>query len=123
MRNKQTPVNWLKETIKEMIYNGADFGENTDLPALFKHIEKAELMEEQMLCELVSDLKDYTAEGHVILGHDDREPIEFVEIFLENYTEGQIKIKGSLDSEVKVVSKPEMVRLRREANKKKNDKD
>lgn len=35
------------------------------------------------LIELVQDLKDYTAESRVILGHDEREAEEFVDIFLK----------------------------------------
>ena len=45
-------------------------------------IDKAKEMEKQMLCDLVEQLKDYTHQSKSILGHDEREPIEFVEIFL-----------------------------------------
>lgn len=34
------------------------------------------------LCDLVESLKDYTHESHNILGNDEREPNEFVDIFL-----------------------------------------
>ena len=36
---------------------------------------------EQDLLDLIQQLKDYTREGLVILGHDEREPQEFLEIF------------------------------------------
>ena len=39
------------------------------------------------LIDLVESLKDYTKESHTILGHDDREPIEFVDIFLNEISE------------------------------------
>ena len=42
----------------------------------------------QDMIDLVESLKDYTKESHTILGHDDREAIEFVDIFLD-YTNYQ----------------------------------
>ncbi len=50
-------------------------------------IDKAKEMEKQMLCDLVEQLKDYTNESKSILGHDEREPVEFVEIFLKERNE------------------------------------
>jgi hypothetical protein len=70
---KQTPVDWLVE-------NAEDFLSGLIAPSI---IEKAKEMEKQMLCDLVEQLKDYTNQSKSILGHDEREPIEFVEIFLE----------------------------------------
>jgi hypothetical protein len=45
----------------------------------------------QDLIDLVESLKNYTKESHTILGHDDREPIEFVDIFLDytNYQDNE----------------------------------
>ena len=42
----------------------------------------------QDLIDLVESLKDYTKESHTILGHDDRDASEFVNIFLD-YTNYQ----------------------------------
>lgn len=36
---------------------------------------------EAQVLRLIEGLKDYTAEGHVVLGHDERTPQEFLEIF------------------------------------------
>jgi hypothetical protein len=44
---------------------------------------KETLYTKQDLIDLVQQLKDYTKESHTILGHDDREAIEFVDIFLD----------------------------------------
>lgn len=41
----------------------------------------AKEMENQRLINLVQSLKDYTHESHAILGHDERDASEFVEIF------------------------------------------
>lgn len=37
----------------------------------------------QNMVDLVNQLMDYTKEGRTILGHDEREPSEFVDIFIE----------------------------------------
>ena len=52
---------------------------------------KETLYTKQDLIELVQKLKDYTKESHTILGHDDREASEFVDIFLDysNYQENE----------------------------------
>jgi hypothetical protein len=49
---------------------------------------KETLYTKQDLIDLVQGLKDYTNESKSILGHDDREPSEFVDIFLD-YTNYQ----------------------------------
>lgn len=41
--------------------------------------QEAKAMEKEQMTELVQRLKDYTAESHNILGHDEREASEFVE--------------------------------------------
>jgi hypothetical protein len=52
---------------------------------------KETLYTKQDLIELVQKLKDYTKESHTILGHDDREASEFVDIFLDysNYQDNE----------------------------------
>jgi len=52
---------------------------------------KETLYTKQDLIDLVQGLKDYTKESHTILGHDDREAIEFVDIFLDysNYQDNE----------------------------------
>jgi hypothetical protein len=49
------------------------------------------LYTKQDLIDLVQGLKDYTKESHTILGHDDRESSEFVDIFLDysNYQDNE----------------------------------
>lgn len=39
---------------------------------------------EQNMLDLIQSLKDYTAESNNILGHDEREPVEFLNIFKDN---------------------------------------
>jgi hypothetical protein len=43
--------------------------------------EQAKQMEKEQMIQLVQWLKDYTRESHTILGHDEREASEFVDIF------------------------------------------
>lgn len=52
---------------------------------------KETLYTKQDLIELVQKLKDYTKESHTVLGHDDREASEFVDIFLDysNYQDNE----------------------------------
>ena len=45
-------------------------------------IDKAKAMEKKQMIDLIQALKDYTYESHTILGHDEREAEEFVNIFL-----------------------------------------
>ena len=45
----------------------------------------------QDLIDLVQGLKDYTKESHTILGHDDREPSEFVNIFLNEISDEELE--------------------------------
>jgi prephenate dehydrogenase len=76
MEKEKTAVEWLKNNF-----------ETNETEIISKNIEvwfkMAKEMEKQMLCDLVEQLKDYTNESKSILGHDEREPIEFVEIFLK----------------------------------------
>jgi flagellar biosynthesis/type III secretory pathway protein FliH len=52
---------------------------------------KETLYTKQDMIDLVESLKDYTKESHTILGHDDRDAIEFVDIFLDysNYKDNE----------------------------------
>ena len=45
MSKKLTSVEWLEDMIKNMVYNGADFGD--DYPSLLVHIERAKEMENE----------------------------------------------------------------------------
>lgn len=47
MSKDQTAVQWLRETVKQMINHGADFGD--DQPALMKHLKTAEAKEKEKL--------------------------------------------------------------------------
>jgi hypothetical protein len=80
MEKEKTAVEWLKNNF-----------ETNETEIISKNIEvwfkMAKEMEKQMLCDLVEQLKDYTNESKSILGHDEREPIEFVEIFLKERDE------------------------------------
>ena len=53
--------------------------------------DKETFYTKQDLIDLVQGLKDYTKESHTILGHDDRDAIEFVDIFLDytNYQDNE----------------------------------
>jgi hypothetical protein len=48
---------------------------------------KETLYTKQDLIDLVQSLKDYTHQSHTILGHDEREASEFVEIYLDPFKE------------------------------------
>ena len=49
METKQTAVEWLEDTINQMIYNGGDLGE--DEHALRQHIQQAKAMEKEQIKE------------------------------------------------------------------------
>lgn len=52
----------------------------------FDMLKQAKEMERTQMAQLVQELKDYTHESRVILGYDEREASEFVDIFYEkNY--------------------------------------
>ena len=48
--------------------------------------QSMKLYTENDLIDLVQSLKDYTHESHSILGHDERDAKEFVDIFLKDRT-------------------------------------
>ena len=64
MKGKETPIEWLEETIRQMIYNGGDLGE--DEPALMEHIKHAKEMETQRERTLVQTAyRDYHDLSHI----------------------------------------------------------
>ena len=74
---KQTAVEWLiNELYIEMNLSG-------DGRVLDEILKEAKEMEKERMIQLVQSLKDYTHESHNILGHDEREASEFVDIFYE----------------------------------------
>jgi helix-turn-helix protein len=66
-----TAVEWLVDY----------FSKYVDMKKHIEEIEQAKEMEKQQMIDLVQHLKDYTAESNNILGFDEREAIEFVDIF------------------------------------------
>jgi hypothetical protein len=69
---KQTAVEWLFEQMPDhlrLTRNG------------FEMLQQAKEMEKQRMIDLVQQLKDYTRESHNVLGFDEREASEFLEIF------------------------------------------
>ena len=84
---KQTAVEWL---MKQITYDNG-FGQRrnsfTDSFDLSAYFEQAIELENQRMIDLVQSLKDYTHESHTILGHDEREASEFVEIYLNPFRE------------------------------------
>jgi len=58
-----------------------------DLNRILKQFASSQIQQsafnKQDLINLVDDLMKYTREGLVILGHEEREAVEFVDIFLE----------------------------------------
>ena len=57
---------------------------NIHLPSGFWDELMGNLYKKEDLVQLVQELKDYTAESHTILGHDERDASEFVDIFIKN---------------------------------------
>jgi hypothetical protein len=57
---------------------------------LLKAFEQSKKFEKERMIQLVQGLKDYTHESHTILGHDERDASEFVDIFYnETYGGGE----------------------------------
>ena len=69
----KTAVEWLIEAMYQETY---PFN-----PKYSKIFEQAKEMEKQRMIDLVQQLKDYTRESNNVLGFDEREASEFVEIF------------------------------------------
>jgi thioredoxin-related protein len=68
----------MKQTAVEWLYN-----QQIEYPlGDWEHfLEQAKEMEKQRMIDLVQQLKDYTKESRNVLGFDEREACEFVEIF------------------------------------------
>jgi hypothetical protein len=57
---------------------------------LLKAFEQSKKFEKERMIQLVQGLKDYTHESHTILGHDERDASEFVDVFYnETYGGGE----------------------------------
>lgn len=56
------------------------------------------------LIDLVQSLKDYTNESHNILGHDEREAKEFVDIFLKDRTPIEIPSDEEIEDEIQATN-------------------
>jgi hypothetical protein len=68
---EQTGLEWLWN----MLLKGEFINDSEEL------LRQAKEMEKDRMIQLVQGLKDYTHESHTILGHDEREASEFVDIF------------------------------------------
>lgn len=79
MKNKQTAVNWLLSKHPALGNLGSDI------------ITQALEMEREQMIDLVQSLKDYTRESNNILGYDDREAYEFVDIYFTQTFASSIK--------------------------------
>lgn len=75
---RMTAVEWIK---KELECHGSPSGLALDWETLDELIEKAKEIERDQKILLVEQLKDYTKEAQCILGNDEREASEFVDIF------------------------------------------
>jgi hypothetical protein len=84
-KNKeQTPIEWQHIELSKFLEGKSEFTDAHDI------LIKAKEMEKDRMIQLVQGLKDYTHESHTILGHDEREASEFVDIFY-NETYGDDK--------------------------------
>lgn len=73
---------WIQKEYKGLVL----FASPHVVEAYAEYRVKAEnLFTKQDMCNLIQSLKNYTREGNVILGFDEREPEEFLEIFLTKY--------------------------------------
>lgn len=73
--NNMTAVEWLEErwTTQGTLHSS--------------DLSQAKEMEKEQMTLLVESLKDYTKEAQCVLGNDDREPSEFVDIFLSEISD------------------------------------
>jgi hypothetical protein len=70
---KNGAVEWLIEELGEYFPH--------EIGGIHLMVKKAKELENQRLIDLVEQLKNYTKEAKCILGDDEREASEFVEIF------------------------------------------
>jgi hypothetical protein len=74
---KQTAVEWF---VEEMFKQGYLNDKPLTINNIESFVKKAKEMEKQRMIDLVQQLKDYTRESNNVLGFDEREASEFVEI-------------------------------------------
>ncbi len=83
---QQTPVEWLESTAEKRKEDYPNETAYWHLIKLVNDFEEAKELEQKHLRDnlerLVQEIKDYTRESRNILGFDDREPSEIVDIFL-----------------------------------------
>ena len=84
---QQTPVELFWNQLPEIL----PFTVDTETAMkLLKAFQQSKKFEKERMIQLVQGLKDYTHESHTILGHDEREASEFVDIFYnETYGGGK----------------------------------
>jgi hypothetical protein len=90
MENKQqTAVEWLFDYLNVCFdkYDNGSFSYTDFVNSSKEVFEQAKEIEKQRMIDLVQSLKDYTHESHTILGHDERDASEFVEIYLNPFRE------------------------------------
>jgi len=87
---QQTAVEWHEDRLCdiEIGYNQGVIHTEVYIKSKTHAFEQAKEMEKEQMIKLVQGLKDYTHESHTILGHDEREASEFVDIFY-NETYGE----------------------------------
>ena len=81
---QQTAVDSLKDFFKQydLAHSSLDYYEFKMPMHIFDlKFQEAKEMEKERMIQLVQGLKDYTHESHTILGHDERDASEFVDIF------------------------------------------
>lgn len=75
---QQTPVELFWNQLPEIL----PFTVDTETAMkLLKAFQQSKKFEKERMIQLVQGLKDYTHESHTILGHDERDASEFVDIF------------------------------------------
>ena len=84
-QTKQTAVEWLEKEQDNLFisYQKGFMSAGRFIFLQHKLYQQAKEMEKERMIQLVQGLKDYTHESHTILGHDERNASEFVDIFLQ----------------------------------------
>ena len=88
---KQTAVEWLGNEIDnelkviDNLYGNEMIGRKIAFAFVKRILIEAKEMEKEQKILLVEQLKDYTKESQCILGNDEREASEFVDIFYQKY--------------------------------------
>jgi hypothetical protein len=78
---KQTAVEWYSNKLLEIL--GESVNNFTTEQTMANHyvLKQAKEMEQQRMIDLVQQLIDYTRESRNLLGFDEKEASEFVELF------------------------------------------